>query len=106
MTTLNASKAPTQNPAHLGGTPYSQADFEQNPGKYELYRTACIAESIASLPELPAGTIVSIRYHTTRLNQARGKVEMPIYLVWPADNEELKSQPAMLYACALKDFCL
>jgi len=106
MTTLNARKEPTQNPAHLGGTPYSQTDFEQNPGKYELFRTARIAEAVYSIPELAPGTIVSIRYHITRLNQARGKVEMPIYLVWPADNEELKSQPAMLYACALKDFCL
>lgn len=106
MTTLNASKAPTQNPAHLGGTPYSQADFEQNPAKYALFRTARIAEAIYSIPDLQPGTLVSIRYHATRLNQARGKVEMPIYLVWTADNEDLKAQPAMLYACALKDFCL
>ena len=106
MTTLNASKAPTQNPAHLGGTPYSQEDFEQNPGKYELFRTARIAEALYSMPELLPGTLVCIHYHTTRLNQARGKVEMPIYMVWTPDDEDLKSHPAMLYACALKDFCL
>lgn len=86
--------------------PYNPKDFAQNPGKYELFRTAWIAEKISSSPELAVGQIVKIRYFATRLNKVRGDVEMPIYQVWTDDNEDLKTSPVMLYACALEGFTL
>lgn len=85
---------------------YSHEDFVQNPGKYALFRTARIAEAISSSPELAVGQIVRIKYFTSRLNKVRGDVEMPIYQVWPDNNEDLKVSPVMLYACALEGFTL
>lgn len=86
--------------------PYDHEDFVQNPGKYQLFRTARIAEAISSLPELAVGRIVNIRYFATQLNKVRGNVGMPIYQVWVDDNEDLKAMPALLYACALEGFVL
>lgn len=86
--------------------PYTQKDFERNPGKYILFRTARIAKVIPSSPELVVGQIVSIRYFATQLNKARGHVEMPVYEVWPDDNKDLNGYPVMLYASALEGFAL
>lgn len=86
--------------------PYSQQDFEQNPGKYTLFRTARIAEPISSLPELAVGQLVYIRHFADQKNLGREGATMPIYSVWTEHSEALKQSPAMLYACALHDFCL
>lgn len=87
---------------------YSHKDFLQNPGKYVLFRTARIAESIPSSPELSIGQYVSIEYFTTRHNKNSkfGDVDMPIYLVSPHERKETKSDAVMLYACALEEFVL
>jgi hypothetical protein len=85
--------------------PYSHDDFTQNPGKYVLFRTARIAETVSSTPSLTAGTLVSIQYYATQRNKVRGDVDMPVYLTW-TDDADLKANPSMLYACALKGFCL
>ncbi len=86
--------------------PYSHADFVQNPGKYALFTTARIAEAIRSIPELTVGRFVRVRYFATRLNKARGNVEMPVYQVWIDSDEDMKESPAMVYACALEGFVL
>jgi len=86
--------------------PYNHDDFVQNPGKYTLFRSARIAETIRSIPELTVGRFVHVRYFATQLNKARGNVEMPVYQVWLDSNEDLKQSPAMVYACALEGFVL
>lgn len=85
---------------------YSQDDYERNPGKYRLFRTARIAEEIKSLPEFRVGALVSIRFYDARINAARGNATMPIFQAWTDDNEDLKANPALVFACALGDFCL
>ena len=85
---------------------YSHEDFQQNPGKYSLFRTARIAQEIPSSPEFAVGQVVNIRYFTTQINKVRNNVEMPVYEVWVGAADCLKTSPSMLYASALKDFCL
>ena len=86
--------------------PYNHDDFTQNTGKYTLFRTARIAESIASRPELPVGTPVRIQYCCIRNNAAFGNIGMPVYKVWTDADEGLKESPALLFARVLGDFVL
>jgi hypothetical protein len=83
---------------------FDPQDYERNRAKYRLYRTAVIAESIHSLPELTPGQCVAIEWHRDALNKARGAI-MPIYKVRStADTSE--DFPPMVFACALADFSL
>ncbi len=85
---------------------YSHEDYQRNPDKYTLFRTARIAEAIPGMPELGVGQVVNIRYFATRLNRTRGNFVMPVYQVWTDDFEQQKKMPALLYACCLEGFVL
>lgn len=80
--------------------PYNQADFEANPDKYRLFRTARVMEPVASVPSVRIGEIIPVKYFEARVNQLRGNVAMPIYEV--ADRY---GEAHYLYACVLGDFC-
>lgn len=82
--------------------PYDQADFDKNPGKYRLFKTAKIVEEVLSAPELKVGEIYNISYYGTAVNTARAGVEMPIYKVWANDAEE----STLVYGCVLGDFVM
>lgn len=88
---------------------YDQADFERDPGRYYLYKTARIAVPIKSIPELKVGQFVAVRYFDTRKTMGVGGVEMPIYEVCATsfqDGNDGNGDHHYLYACTLKDFCL
>ncbi len=86
--------------------PYDHEDFTRNSGKYTLFRTARIAEPIASRPELPVGTFVYVKYYCLRNNAAFDDVTMPVYKVWTDTDERLKKSPALHFARDLGDFVL
>lgn len=81
--------------------PYDQADFEKNPDKYKLFKTAKVVEEL-SAPELKVGEVLRISYYGTAVNKAKAGVEMPIYKVWANDKEE----STFVYACVLGDFVM
>ena len=85
-------------------TPYNHEDFTRNPGKYQLFRTAVIAEPITSLPEIAVGQVVKIQYVATQINAGRDNIAMPVYQVWP--DSDPKTSSVMLYACAMGNFVL
>lgn len=87
--------------AAKSSAPYSQADFEANPGKYQLFRTARVMEPIESVTSVRVGETVAIEYFDARRNQFREKAIMPIYAVTDRHGET-----HYLYACVLGDFCL
>jgi hypothetical protein len=77
---------------------YSQKDFDANPIKYRLFKTAVLAVNIPGT-ELTKGQHVGIRYLDARINRAQaGDPIMPIY--------EVQGVTHYLYAMALADFCL
>ena len=77
---------------------YSQKDYEQNPGKYRLFRTAVLAVNIPGT-DLQKGQHVGIRFLDARVNRAHaGDPIMPIY--------EVEGLRHYLYAMALADFVL
>lgn len=82
-------------------TMFSQTDFDNNPSKYQLFKTAVIAKPIGSGSTrdwFHVGRCVSIQYHSTRENYMfPGAPKMPIYLV---DND------IHLFAAALDNFVL
>lgn len=80
---------------------YDQADFESEPDKYRLFTTARVVEKIESIPDLPVGAKVRIRFWENRKNSLRGNVVMPIYELWPGPDE---NDLCLVYACALGDF--
>jgi hypothetical protein len=77
---------------------YSQKDYEADPLKYRLFKTAALAVNIPGT-ELTKGQLVGIRYLDARINRAQaGDPVMPIY--------EVQGATHYLYAMALADFCL
>ena len=77
---------------------YSQSDYDENPLKYRLFKTAVLAVNIPCT-ELTKGKHVGIRYLDARINRAQaGDPIMPIY--------EVEGVKHYLYAMALADFCL
>lgn len=80
---------------------YDQADFESEPDKYRLFTTARVAEKIESIPDLPVGAKVRIRFWDNRKNGPRGNAVMPVYELWPAPDSDDRW---LVYACALGDF--
>lgn len=87
-------------------TPYNPDDYQRNPGKYALFRTARIAKPISSSLHLALGSVVRIRFHHVIPNCIRGTQEMPVYYVWPANAKDTADNASLLYACALGDFVL
>lgn len=80
---------------------YDQADFESEPDKYRLFTTARVVEKIESIPDLPVGAKVRIRFWDNRKNGPRGNAVMPIYELFPyPDNDDRW----LVNACALGDF--
>lgn len=86
--------------------PYCQQEYERDPGKFELYRTARIASPIDSLLNVRVGHLVRIRFFAKRENKPLAQTVMPIYEVWADDDPQKQAWPVMLYGCALADFCL
>jgi len=82
---------------------YDQKDYEANPKKYRMFKTAVIARDLMSSPELKTGSIVSVEFFKDEYN-AKYDVVMPIYKTrlptWSRNDFRL------LYACALCDFML
>ncbi len=80
-----------------------QEDFNKNPLKYELFKTARIAVDIPSSPCLKIGDFVSVKYLHSVKNKAFNEQSMPVYKVVSPD---FPDESSVLYACALKDFVL
>ena len=81
---------------------YDQVDFERNPKKYQLFKTAKVATKIQSCPNLQVGQIVEIEYSGTANAFPFGvgrPVKMPIYLIKDGHG-------STLYGAALSHFCL
>ncbi len=77
---------------------YDQTDFERNPDKYRLFKTARIAEALLAVDGYHVGRMVSIEYLDTRTNAAvAGHPVMPVYAV---------DGKFYLFARALADFTL
>lgn len=58
---------------------YDQTDFERNPGKYRLFKTAWISEAPLAEDGYQFGRMVSIEYLDTRTNAAvAGSPVMPV----------------------------
>jgi hypothetical protein len=77
---------------------YDQTDFERNPGKYRLFKTARIAEAPLAEDGYHIGRIVSIEYTDAWTNAAvAGHPDMPVYAV---------DGKFYLFARALADFAL
>lgn len=85
--------------------PYSQEDFELNPGKYRLFRTAEVAEPIRSSPHLSVGQVVGVSFHDIIHNVARDNLPMPVYRITTGGDED-GTAVTMLFACALTSFGL
>jgi hypothetical protein len=79
---------------------YDPKDFEANPGKYQLFKTAVIASDIFTHngeDDLKAGTHVAIQYFCTAKNCMYNRIE-PVYMLVGMDRT--------MYANTLKDFVL
>lgn len=85
---------------------FDQSDFTRNPNKYLLFRTAELAQPIPSRPDLPVGSLLQLSYFGAQANRAAKSECMPIYRVWPAGADPANAEGLMLYACALRRFCL
>lgn len=75
-------------------------DFQANPGKYELFKTAQIAAHIFTNngeQDLAAGQYVGIKYRCSAFNRMYRRTE-PVYTIIGADRD--------LYANALMNFVL
>lgn len=78
--------------------PYSQSDFDQNPGKYRLFKTARIAVNIPN-SDLHIGQYVAIQYLDARIDQSQPRDPLtPIF--------EVTGLKHYLFARSLADFCL
>ena len=79
-------------------SPYSQSDFDQNPGKYRLFKTARIAVNIPN-SDLHIGQDVAIRYLDARIDKSQPRDPLtPIF--------EVIGLKHYLFARSLADFCL
>ena len=77
---------------------YSQSDFEQNPGKYRLFKTARVAVNIPG-SSLTIGQDVAIRYLDARIDRSQPRDPLtPIF--------EVVGLKHYLFARSLADFCL
>ena len=77
---------------------YSQTDYEQNPKKYELFKTAVLACNIPN-SELKQGQYVGIRYLYSLIDKSQPRDPVtPVY--------EVIGLKHYLFARALCDFCL
>jgi hypothetical protein len=79
---------------------YSQQDFESNPKKYELFKTAIVRGHLFTNnaeQDIEAGTVVAIEYRCTARNQMLKRNE-PIYT--------LKGYDVDVYANNLSSFVL
>ncbi len=75
---------------------YSQSDFDQNPGKYKLFKTARMAVNVDNLT---IGQDVAIRYLDARIDCSQPRDPLtPIY--------EVVGLKHYVFARALADFCL
>lgn len=64
---------------------YEHSDFERNPKKYELYKTATLRNTIVHQDgETTAGTIVGIRFAGVKRNQMYRRNE-PVYMLSTGD---------------------
>jgi len=79
---------------------YDAKDFEANPGKYRLFKTAIIAKHILTCNgehDLPQGEHVGIEFTYEAFNPLYRRME-PVYCI--------KGTDRYLYANALSDFVL
>lgn len=75
---------------------YSQSDFDQNPGKYKLFKTARMAVNVGNLT---IGQDVAIRYLDARIDRSQPRDPLtPIF--------EVVGLKHYVFARALSDFCL
>ena len=75
---------------------YSQSDFDQNPNKYKLFKTARMAVNVDNLT---IGQDVSIRYLDARIDRSQPRDPLtPIF--------EVVGLKHYVFARALSDFCL
>ena len=77
---------------------FSLKDFQANPGKYRLFKTAVVAKNFPTI-DIPVGTIVKIQWFDNKVNaSAPGNPLEPVY--------EVQGFKHYVYANALSDFCL
>lgn len=84
---------------------FNHADYQANPGKYRLFKTATIAGNIVTHNgehDLPEGQIVGVKYRFDAFNAMYRRTE-PVYTV-TGPFGSLASRD--LYANALADFVL
>lgn len=75
---------------------YRQSDFDQNPGKYKLFKTARMAVNVGNLT---IGQDVAIRYLDARIDRSQPRDPLtPIF--------EVVGLKHYVFARALSDFCL
>jgi hypothetical protein len=76
---------------------YDHKDYQNNPKKYELFKTATVRNMIVNQDgEVEAGTIVGIKYAGAVFNRLYNRTE-PIYQLSTGD---------VCYANNLHSFCL
>lgn len=78
-------------------------DFAANPGKYTLFATARVAQTVFTengADDLEAGQYVAVRYFRTAWNAMRRREE-PVYSIITGGKVW-----GMMYANNLTDFCL
>ena len=83
---------------------YDPHDFQMNPGKYVLFRTAVVARHVVTvngMADLHAGDVVGIQYGQTGYHPLYRRLE-PMYTVTRSDG----TRGGYLYGSALKDFVL
>ena len=83
---------------------FSQIDFGKNPEKYSQFKTARISKNVSISKELDVGKIVNLEFFNIILNPFFGNVLMPVYIVWPKQEQKPKAGAKMLFASALTDF--
>lgn len=83
--------------------PFDQNDFDRNPGKYALFKTARIAKQLQPSSPFKVGEIVRLK-HLANLNNLG--THMPLYAVWAQGQELLNENSHQLFGVALGDFCL
>ena len=97
-TTINAKDGTTKGEYSMRA--YSQQDFEANPKKYELFKTAIVRSHLFTNnaeQDIEAGTVVAIEYRCTARNQLHKRSE-PVYWIGGYDTP--------IYANCLSDFVL
>lgn len=80
---------------------YDSHDFERNPDKYALFRSARLCTPLTSSPDVQVGECLAISLFDVRPNPPMGAAAMPLYMATRSNGDI-----HYLFACALADFTL